>query len=308
MHASHRTAVRRARRPGEPRVLPHALPRARARSGRVPTRACTPRGLRAPPRRRGAHPPLPRRPRRGPPRARRGTLLRRLLGAGRPARGRSSSSKPPVSRSATATARSGSRPTRTSSSPASRTMPARALGRGAAAAVLAPSPDRSSGGVVACTGSEFCRFAIVETKAQGRLGDRDGPSLRRGHLRRGAASAPADDEVIRMHFSGCPASCAQPQIADIGFRGDTAYRRRARSSRPSTSALGGSLGADAAFGRWVLGAIPVEDVPEAPGSLLVAILHERRRRGALPRVGRRYERNRAARGARAARATGAVRS
>ena len=29
-------------------------------------------------------------------------------------------------------------------------------------------------------------------------------------------------DIIRLHFSGCSASCAQPQIADVGFRGETA--------------------------------------------------------------------------------------
>lgn len=71
-----------------------------------------------------------------------------------------------------------------------------------------------------------------------------------------------DQEVIRMHFSGCSASCAQPQIADIGFRGDTAITDSGVVEAVDIG-LGGSLGPDAAFIDWVEGAKPVDEVPEA---------------------------------------------
>jgi ferredoxin-nitrite reductase len=65
-----------------------------------------------------------------------------------------------------------------------------------------------------------------------------------------------------MHFSGCPASCAQPQIADIGFRGDTAHVGDHLVEAVDIG-LGGSLGADAGFIDWVENARPVEEVPQA---------------------------------------------
>ena len=68
-----------------------------------------------------------------------------------------------------------------------------------------------------------------------------------------------------MHFSGCPASCAQPQIADIGFRGDTAHVGDEIVEAVDVG-LGGSLGIDAAFADWVLGAVPVDEVPDALGA------------------------------------------
>jgi len=68
--------------------------------------------------------------------------------------------------------------------------------------------------------------------------------------------------VIRMHFSGCSASCAQPQIADIGFRGDIAHVDE-HIEEAVDIGLGGSLGPDAAFIDWVTGALPVEQVPDA---------------------------------------------
>jgi ferredoxin-nitrite reductase len=71
-----------------------------------------------------------------------------------------------------------------------------------------------------------------------------------------------DAGIIRMHFSGCPASCAQPQIADIGFRGDVAKVGNHLAEAVDIG-MGGSLGADAGFIDWIENARPVNDVPDA---------------------------------------------
>ncbi|HEY7034501.1 MAG TPA: hypothetical protein VH482_24405 [Thermomicrobiales bacterium] len=114
-----------------------------------------------------------------------------------------------------------------------------------------PNPKPFERGAVACTGSEFCRFAIVETKARALEWARELDA--RVHLE-GA-------EIVRMHFSGCSASCAQPQIADVGFRGETAKTADGIVEGVDVG-LGGSLGRDAAFIDWVEGAKPVADVPD----------------------------------------------
>ena len=117
---------------------------------------------------------------------------------------------------------------------------------------FSPTPGAFERGVVACTGSEFCRFGIVETKIRAvewakemdeRVGD-------------------VGQEAVRMHFSGCSASCAQPQIGDIGFRGETAKTQTSIVEGVDIG-LGGSLGRDAAFIDWVEGAKPAEEVPDA---------------------------------------------
>ena len=117
---------------------------------------------------------------------------------------------------------------------------------------FSPEPGAFERGVVACTGSEFCRFGIVETKVRAvewaqemdrRVGD-------------------IGQDAIRMHFSGCSASCAQPQIGDIGFRGETAKSADGIVEGVDIG-LGGSLGKDAAFIDWVEGAKPVDEVPDA---------------------------------------------
>jgi ferredoxin-nitrite reductase len=127
-----------------------------------------------------------------------------------------------------------------------------------------PSPGPFERGVVACTGSEFCRFAIVETKVRAaqwaRWLDRNVAAAGDGDGRHG-------DEIIRMHLSGCSASCAQPQIADIGLRGEVAHTDDAVVEAVDVG-LGGSLGREAAFIDWVEGAKPAE---EAPAGLLALV-------------------------------------
>ncbi len=123
-----------------------------------------------------------------------------------------------------------------------------------------PNPKAFERGVVACTGNEFCRFAIVETKIRAvewarEMDERVGDGI--------------GQEAVRMHFSGCSASCAQPQIADIGFRGETAKTEDAIVEGVDIG-MGGSLGHDAAFIDWVEGAKPADDVPDA----LVAVFDE----------------------------------
>jgi ferredoxin-nitrite reductase len=134
-------------------------------------------------------------------------------------------------------------------------------------ATHSPDPGPFERGVVACTGNEFCRFAIVETKARAATWARE--------LDRRLGPGKAGDGIVRMHFSGCPASCAQPQIADIGFRGETAHRGD-QILEAVDIGLGGSLGTDAAFIDWVEGAKPVDEVPEALAALLVRYRAERR--------------------------------
>ncbi len=146
-----------------------------------------------------------------------------------------------------------------------------------------PYPGPFSRGVVACTGSEFCRFAIVETKERALKWARHLDAALAGEP---VGSAPVPDEparpgprsdqgVVRMHFSGCSASCAQPQIADIGFRGEVAHVGNHLSEAVDIG-LGGALGDDAGFLDWVERGRPVNDVPEALERVLRRYQDERR--------------------------------
>jgi len=134
-----------------------------------------------------------------------------------------------------------------------------------------PFPGPFERGVVACTGSEFCRFAVVETKERAVKWAR----ALDAELVAGGEDSTADAGVIRMHFSGCSASCAQPQIADIGFRGDIAHVDE-HIEEAVDIGLGGSLGPDAAFIDWVVGAMPVDEVPDALVRVVARYREERR--------------------------------
>src|SRR5919205_1244537 len=128
-----------------------------------------------------------------------------------------------------------------------------------------PNPGTFERGIVACTGSEFCRFGIVETKIRAVEWARE-MDERVGDL---------GQEAVRMHFSGCSASCAQPQIGDIGFRGETA-KREDRIVEGVDIGLGGSLGKDAAFIDWVEGAKPADEVPDSLVAVFERFKEERR--------------------------------
>ncbi len=156
-------------------------------------------------------------------------------------------------------------------------------------AKYSPFPGPFERGVMACTGSELCRFAVVETKERavklarwldGQLADDpDGPRpvpVSLGHRPEGGRSEPREDRgVIRLHFSGCSASCAQPQIADIGLRGDVAHVG-GHMEEAVDIGLGGSLGPDAAFIDWVAGAVPVDAMGPALANLLAHFAEGRR--------------------------------
>ncbi|CAN5341559.1 ferredoxin--nitrite reductase [soil metagenome] len=131
---------------------------------------------------------------------------------------------------------------------------------------FSPKPGAFERGIVACTGSEFCRFGIVETKIRAvewarEMDERVGDGI--------------GQDAVRMHFSGCSASCAQPQIGDVGFRGETAKTKDALVEGVDIG-LGGSLGRDAAFIDWVEGAKPADDVPDALVAVFEKFKEERR--------------------------------
>jgi sulfite reductase (ferredoxin) len=103
-----------------------------------------------------------------------------------------------------------------------------------------PSPFRR--GTMACTGIEFCKLAIVETKARG-------ASLIDELERR----LPEFDEPITININGCPNACARIQVADIGLKGQLVLDDDGNQVEGYQVHLGGALGLEAGFGRKVRG-------------------------------------------------------
>jgi sulfite reductase (ferredoxin) len=105
-----------------------------------------------------------------------------------------------------------------------------------------PSPWRRS--TMACTGIEFCKLAIVETKERAiRLVD---------DLERRLADV-SPDVPISIHLNGCPNACARTQTADIGLKGQIVPDGRGGQVEGFQVHLGGGLGLDAGFGRKLRG-------------------------------------------------------
>ena len=105
-----------------------------------------------------------------------------------------------------------------------------------------PSPWRRS--TMACTGIEFCKLAIVETKERAiRLVE---------DLEKRLADV-TPDVPISIHLNGCPNACARTQIADIGLKGMIVTDAGGNQVEGFQVHLGGGLGMDAGFGRKLRG-------------------------------------------------------
>ncbi|CAM5583314.1 nitrite/sulfite reductase [Streptomyces tanashiensis] len=105
---------------------------------------------------------------------------------------------------------------------------------------VTPSPFRR--GTMACTGIEFCKLAIVETKGRG-------SSLIDELERR----IPEFDEPLTININGCPNACARIQVADIGLKGQLVLDDEGNRVEGYQVHLGGALGLEAGFGRKVRG-------------------------------------------------------
>ena len=103
------------------------------------------------------------------------------------------------------------------------------------------------GGLIACTGNSYCKFAQADTK---------------GH-----ALALADwlekrielDQPINIHLTGCPNSCAQHYMGDIGLLG-TKTKVAGESVEGYHVFVGGGFGKNQAVGRQVFTGVPFEDL------------------------------------------------
>jgi sulfite reductase (ferredoxin) len=107
---------------------------------------------------------------------------------------------------------------------------------------LSARPSTFRRNTMACTGIEFCKLAIVETKARAtKVID---------ELER---RLPDFDEPLTVNVNGCPNSCARIQTADIGLKGQLVMDADGNQVEGYQVHLGGGLGLDAGFGRKLRG-------------------------------------------------------
>lgn len=115
---------------------------------------------------------------------------------------------------------------------------------------VTPSPFRR--GTMACTGIEFCKLAIVETKGRG-------ASLIDELERR----MPDFQEPVTINLNGCPNACARIQVADIGLKGQLVLDDDGNQVEGYQVHLGGALGTEAGFGRKVRGLkVTADELPD----------------------------------------------
>jgi sulfite reductase (ferredoxin) len=111
-------------------------------------------------------------------------------------------------------------------------------------------------GTISCTGSEFCKLALTETKSFARwlteeLEDR----------------LPAFEEQLKLHITGCPNSCGQHWIADIGIEGKK-IKQNGKMVDAYYFCVGGSVGQFAGIARPVGYRCTADTVPDAIERLL----------------------------------------
>jgi sulfite reductase (ferredoxin) len=116
---------------------------------------------------------------------------------------------------------------------------------------LAVRPSAFQRGTIACTGIEFCKLALVETKGRAE-------TIRLELEKR----LPDFDTPITINVNGCPNSCARFQVADIGFKGVVAKGPDGDEDAFQVH-LGGLMGESAEFGRKFRGLrVTAEQAPE----------------------------------------------
>jgi ferredoxin-nitrite reductase len=119
---------------------------------------------------------------------------------------------------------------------------------------IAPEPLMRS--LVSCTGSQFCNFALIETKN------------RAVELIKALEAELTFTNPVRIHWTGCPNSCGQPQVADIGLMG-TKVRKDGKTVEGVDIYMGGKVGKEARLGTCVTKGIPCEDLQPVLYNLLI---------------------------------------
>jgi sulfite reductase (ferredoxin) len=111
-------------------------------------------------------------------------------------------------------------------------------------------------GTISCTGSEFCKLALTETK-----------SFARWLTEELEERLPAFEEHLKLHITGCPNSCGQHWIADIGIEGKK-IKQNGRMVDAYYFCVGGSVGQFAGIARPIGYRCTADTVPDAIERLL----------------------------------------
>jgi ferredoxin-nitrite reductase len=133
-----------------------------------------------------------------------------------------------------------------------------------------------AGGLVACTGNTGCKWASTNTKGQA------------VELARYLEKRVSLDQPINIHLTGCPNSCAQHYIGDIGLLG-VKTMLGAESVEAYNVVLGGGYGHDQAIAKEVFKGIPFSALPQLLQRVLMAYKAKRKSGETFAEFTRRHE-------------------
>ncbi len=118
------------------------------------------------------------------------------------------------------------------------------------------NPSTLTRSVISCTGAQYCNFALIETKQR---------ALK--------LAQELDQELdipnrVRLHWTGCPNSCGQPQAGDIGLMG-TKVRKNGKAVEGAKIFTGGKVGQGAELGTLIDNGVACEDLKVTLRNLLI---------------------------------------
>ncbi|PKJ56215.1 nitrite/sulfite reductase [Bacillus sp. SN10] len=122
---------------------------------------------------------------------------------------------------------------------------------------ISANPKSFIGHAVSCTGIEYCNLALVETKER----------LRK--IAEYLDTQVALDVPVRIHMVGCPNSCGQRQIADIGLQGVKMKTKEKGIVEAFEIYVGGTLLNGGAYNQKLKGKIDGEDLPDVLASFII---------------------------------------
>ncbi len=125
-------------------------------------------------------------------------------------------------------------------------------------------PSWARKAIIACTGIEFCKLAIAETKK------------RAAELDDYLTEAVQMDDAVRISVTGCPNACGQHHICDVGLEGSATTINGVKRETFQVF-LGGGVGAQENFGRRIGLRIPSEEL--APSLAQLFACYTERRQG-----------------------------
>ena len=122
---------------------------------------------------------------------------------------------------------------------------------------FSPEPSLLMKTLVACTGNQFCGQAIIETKERAL-------KVTEEVERQVAVTRP-----VRMHWTGCPNTCGQVQVADIGFMGCMARDENGKATEGVDIFLGGRIGSDSHLAEVYKKGVPCKNLVTIVVDILV---------------------------------------